>query len=227
MFLFVLPTDQAGHQLCPVTMHMLVETISPQFWCCVCALQIKLPISCALSTCTFVTTSAQTSWCCLCAPQIKLAVTSALSTCICLSKPLLKHLGAVCNVLQIKLAISYALAQSTKLSLHERRVTDMVLETKHLPESLARSGKMQLSPDTIAKLIGRVFIQKVRQPGMCSLGFRFNVSRCLGGRAAQISASGERGVKVACRPWCSDFGRIPEMPVNLCHSLCSTAHTLS
>jgi hypothetical protein len=63
---------------------------------------------------------------------------------------------------QIKLAISYALAQSTKLSLHERRVTDMVLETKHLPESLARSGKVTLSPDRIAKLIGKVFIQKVR-----------------------------------------------------------------
>lgn len=70
--------------------------------------------------------------------------------------------GLSCRVLlQIKLAISYALAQSTKLSLHERRVTDMVLETKHLPESLARSGKVSLSPETIAKLIGKVFIQKV------------------------------------------------------------------
>jgi uncharacterized Rmd1/YagE family protein len=67
-----------------------------------------------------------------------------------------------CSHRQIKLAISYALAQSTKLSLHERRVTDMVLETKHLPESLARSGKVTLSPDRIAKLIGKVFIQKVR-----------------------------------------------------------------
>lgn len=62
---------------------------------------------------------------------------------------------------QIKLAISYALAQSTKLSLHERRVADMVLETKHLPESLARSGRVSLIPGaSIAKLIGKVFIQK-------------------------------------------------------------------
>jgi len=74
--------------------------------------------------------------------------------------------GVSCRVLQIKLAISYALAQSTKLSLHERRVTDMVLETKHLPESLARSGKVSLSPETIAKLIGKVFIQKVRWGGV-------------------------------------------------------------
>ncbi len=34
----------------------------------------------------------------------------------------------------MKLAISYALAQSTKLSVHEKRVTDIVLETKNLPE---------------------------------------------------------------------------------------------
>lgn len=61
-----------------------------------------------------------------------------------------------CFVLQVKLAISYALAQSTKLSLHERRVTDMVMETKHLPESLAATGKVALSPETIAKLIGKV-----------------------------------------------------------------------
>ncbi|WIA12464.1 hypothetical protein OEZ86_003424 [Tetradesmus obliquus] len=61
---------------------------------------------------------------------------------------------------QVKLAISYALAQSTKLSLHERRVSAMVVETKHLPESLAASGKVALSPETIAKLIGKVFIQK-------------------------------------------------------------------
>lgn len=57
---------------------------------------------------------------------------------------------------QVKLAISYALAQSTKLSLHERRVAEMVLETKHLPESLARTGKVSLKSETIAKLIGKV-----------------------------------------------------------------------
>ncbi|KXZ41525.1 hypothetical protein GPECTOR_415g269 [Gonium pectorale] len=36
----------------------------------------------------------------------------------------------------MKLAISYALAQSTKLSVYEKRVTDIVLETKNLPEAL-------------------------------------------------------------------------------------------
>lgn len=42
-------------------------------------------------------------------------------------------------------------------------MTDMVLETKHLPESLARSGRVSVSPGaSIAKLIGKVFIQKVK-----------------------------------------------------------------
>jgi hypothetical protein len=86
------------------------------------------------------------------------------------------------------------LAQSTKLSLHERRVTDMVLETKHLPESLARSGKMQLSPDTIAKLIGRVFIQKVRQRLVHVVGRRW-------------FGCAEFGGKVVC--WLRSGGSVP------------------
>lgn len=44
---------------------------------------------------------------------------------------------------QVKLTISYALAQSTKLSLHEKRVMQMVLDTKHLPEALAATGKVR------------------------------------------------------------------------------------
>lgn len=34
--------------------------------------------------------------------------------------------------------------QSTKLSLYEKRVVDMVLETKHLPEQLAATGLVRL-----------------------------------------------------------------------------------
>ncbi len=41
----------------------------------------------------------------------------------------------------MKLAISYALAQSTKLSVYENQVQDIVLETKHLPEQLADKGE--------------------------------------------------------------------------------------
>lgn len=41
---------------------------------------------------------------------------------------------------QVKLAISYALSQSTKLSLYEKRVMEMVEETRHLPEALVRTS---------------------------------------------------------------------------------------
>ena len=41
----------------------------------------------------------------------------------------------------MKLSISYALAQSTKLSVYEKRVTDVVLETKNLPEVRPPGGE--------------------------------------------------------------------------------------
>lgn len=44
---------------------------------------------------------------------------------------------------RVKLAISYALSQSTKLAIFEERVIHMVLETKNLPEALAESGKVR------------------------------------------------------------------------------------
>ncbi|KAL6757794.1 hypothetical protein V8C86DRAFT_2613487 [Haematococcus lacustris] len=61
---------------------------------------------------------------------------------------------------KMKLAISYALAQSTKLSVYEKCVVDIVLETKNLPEGLAQNGSVDISSTEIAKLIGKVFLQK-------------------------------------------------------------------
>lgn len=43
---------------------------------------------------------------------------------------------------------------------YERRVVDIVLETKELPETLAQSGQVNISSSEIAKLIGKVFLQK-------------------------------------------------------------------
>ncbi len=40
----------------------------------------------------------------------------------------------------IKLSISYALSQSTKLCVYEERVLEIVQSTKDLPESLAETG---------------------------------------------------------------------------------------
>ncbi|KAL4430906.1 hypothetical protein ABPG75_006162 [Micractinium tetrahymenae] len=60
----------------------------------------------------------------------------------------------------IKLSISHALAQSAKLSVYEQRVMEIVESTKDLPETLAATGEVGLSRKQIARLIGRVFIQK-------------------------------------------------------------------
>jgi uncharacterized Rmd1/YagE family protein len=60
----------------------------------------------------------------------------------------------------VKLSVSHALAQSTKLSVYEYRVVDIVDETKDLPEVLASTGKVDMGRKEVAQLMGRVFLQK-------------------------------------------------------------------
>jgi uncharacterized Rmd1/YagE family protein len=60
----------------------------------------------------------------------------------------------------LKLSISHALAQSTKLSVYESRVMAIVEETKDLPEALATVGEIRMGRRQIAQLIGRVFLQR-------------------------------------------------------------------
>jgi len=60
----------------------------------------------------------------------------------------------------IKLSISYALAQSTKLCVFEERVLMIVEATRDLPGTLAATGEVNLKRKEVAQLIGRVFIQK-------------------------------------------------------------------
>lgn len=62
----------------------------------------------------------------------------------------------------IKIAISHALAQSTKLVHFEARVLDIISDTKDLPEHLATTGEILLNKKEIARLIGTVFIEKSR-----------------------------------------------------------------
>lgn len=59
---------------------------------------------------------------------------------------------------QVKLAIAFALAQSTKLCVYEQRVTELVAATRHLPVALAQEGAVRLPPREVARLIGRVFL---------------------------------------------------------------------
>lgn len=59
-----------------------------------------------------------------------------------------------------KIAISLGLSQSTKLSVVEERVGRIANITRTLPSTLAKEGKVSISPDDIAKLMGRVFIEQ-------------------------------------------------------------------
>ena len=50
-----------------------------------------------------------------------------------------------CHRLQVRIAMSHALAQSAKLSVYEERVMELVDETKHLPLALAEAGAVKVS----------------------------------------------------------------------------------
>ncbi|EFJ48325.1 hypothetical protein VOLCADRAFT_91114 [Volvox carteri f. nagariensis] len=67
-----------------------------------------------------------------------------------------RHCGDIATLL----AVSYALAQSTKLSAFEKAVEAMVKETQGLPEALAEHGEVHLSGKEIGRLIGKVFVLK-------------------------------------------------------------------
>jgi len=61
---------------------------------------------------------------------------------------------------QEKLALSYAMAQSSKLFVFERKVLESVEMTRYLPKELATRGKIQSSKKELNKLIGQLFVQQ-------------------------------------------------------------------
>jgi hypothetical protein len=67
-----------------------------------------------------------------------------------------------------------AFTQSTKLCIHEERVLELVLETKHMPQSLAQHGTVTVTAEEVAQRIGQVFIQRV-----CSLRVATNAAGTL------------------------------------------------
>ena len=59
-----------------------------------------------------------------------------------------------------KLAISHGIAQSVKLGAFEESITKTYDETKHIPEDLARRGKISLSRRQIRRKMGQLFIER-------------------------------------------------------------------
>lgn len=57
-----------------------------------------------------------------------------------------------------RLAVSFAIAQSSVLAIFEARIEQKVEEYKYIPETLAALGKVQLSERQLGMMIGEVFV---------------------------------------------------------------------
>jgi uncharacterized Rmd1/YagE family protein len=59
-----------------------------------------------------------------------------------------------------KLALSYAMAQSSKLFVLESKVLESVERTRYLPKELAREGRIFCSKKDLNRLIGQLFVEQ-------------------------------------------------------------------
>ncbi len=60
----------------------------------------------------------------------------------------------------VKLAVSHALAQSAKLGIFEGVIANTIQKTRYIPDSLANRGKIPLSRKAITKMMGQLFIER-------------------------------------------------------------------
>lgn len=74
----------------------------------------------------------------------------------------------------IKLAMSHAIAQSTKLSLFEERMSRTMLHAQYIPKNLALTGKLGMGRTEVVKMIGQLFTSRV-DVNLCE--FRINLLR--------------------------------------------------
>ena len=61
----------------------------------------------------------------------------------------------------IKLAMSHAIAQSTKLCFFEQRMENQMVEAQHIPKRLALTGKLGLKREEVLKILGSLFKSRV------------------------------------------------------------------
>ncbi|KAL9123680.1 MAG: hypothetical protein Q9217_006912 [Psora testacea] len=61
----------------------------------------------------------------------------------------------------IKLAMSHAIAQSTKLCFFEQRMANQMSEAQHVPKRLALTGKLGLKREEVVKILGALFKSRV------------------------------------------------------------------
>ncbi|KAI9648848.1 Sad1-interacting factor 3 [Ciborinia camelliae] len=77
----------------------------------------------------------------------------------------------------IKLAMSHAIAQSTKLSFFEERMSQTMLSAEHVPKHLALTGELGMSRTEILKILGRLFKSRV-DVNLCKLFLIFSYDSC-------------------------------------------------
>lgn len=70
----------------------------------------------------------------------------------------------------IKLAMSHAIAQSTKLSFFEEKMSQTMLDAQHVPKHLALTGELGMSRREIVKILGRLFKSRV-DVNLCKFPF--------------------------------------------------------
>ncbi|PKS09876.1 hypothetical protein jhhlp_004499 [Lomentospora prolificans] len=61
----------------------------------------------------------------------------------------------------IKLTISHAIAQSTKLCFFEERMSKTMLDAQHVPKDLALTGELKMGRTEIVKILGQLFKSRV------------------------------------------------------------------
>ncbi|KAI0170350.1 hypothetical protein BJ166DRAFT_193347 [Pestalotiopsis sp. NC0098] len=61
----------------------------------------------------------------------------------------------------VKLTISHAIAQSTKLCFFEERMSETMLDAQHVPKRLALTGELNMTRTEIVKILGRLFTSRV------------------------------------------------------------------
>ena len=61
----------------------------------------------------------------------------------------------------IKLAMSHAIAQSTKLNFFEQRMANQMIEAQHVPKRLALTGNLGMKREEVIRILGALFQSRV------------------------------------------------------------------
>ncbi|KAI9893001.1 MAG: hypothetical protein M1814_000885 [Vezdaea aestivalis] len=61
----------------------------------------------------------------------------------------------------IKLAMSHAIAQSTKLSLFEERMSRTMMQAQYIPKTLALTGRLGMKREDVVRMLGKLFMSRV------------------------------------------------------------------